>query len=260
MASLDYSAMAVLLAEQNSGVLTLTLNRPEVHNAFSADLIAALYKVFSAPMTDVRAVVLKGAGKSFCAGADLGWMREAAGYSEQDNLEDANRLSDMLNAVYCCPVPVIADVHGAAYGGGVGLVACADIAVAATGAKFMLSEVRLGLTPATISPFVLKAMGQRAASRYFLTAEGFGVDEARDCGLIHSVDGDSQALARAVANNGPDAVRAAKLLVQDFAGEPITDALRAQTAQRIAAQRAGDEGKEGIAAFLEKRAPTWRPS
>ncbi|MEO0412419.1 MAG: enoyl-CoA hydratase-related protein [Pseudomonadota bacterium] len=250
--------MSVLLADQSGPILTFTLNRPEVHNAFNAELIASLKDAFTAPMDGIRAVVLKGSGKSFCAGADLSWMREAAGYSHRENVADAGGLSDMLNAVYACPVPVIADVHGAAYGGGVGLVACADIAVAAANAKFMLSEVRLGLTPATISPFVLQAMGQRAASRYFVTAEGFSAAQAHACGLVHAIDEDAQDMAAAIANNGPEAVRAAKALVRDFAGQAITDDLRSQTANRIADRRASDEGKEGIAAFLEKRAPSWR--
>lgn len=252
--------MTVLQSDRDAGVLTLTLNRPEVHNAFNADLIEALHDAFSATMDGVRAVILKGAGKSFCAGADLTWMRAAAGFSHQENVDDAQRLSDMLHTVYSCPVPVIADVHGAAYGGGVGLAACADIAVAQAETKFMLSEVRLGLTPATISPFVLQAMGQRAASRYFVTAEGFGAAKALACGLIQEIDGDARALATAIAKNGPDAVRASKALVQDFSGKAITDDLRSQTAQRIADRRASAEGKEGIAAFLEKRSPGWRDS
>ncbi|MEM7568460.1 MAG: enoyl-CoA hydratase/isomerase family protein [Pseudomonadota bacterium] len=250
--------MSVLLSEASGPILTLTLNRPEVHNAFNAALIAALHDAFSAPPETARVIILKGTGKSFCAGGDLNWMREAAGYSHAENVADANRLSDMLDAVYRCPIPVIADVHGAAYGGGVGLVACADIAVADPSSKFMLSEVRLGLTPATISPYVLDAMGARAARRYFVTAEGFGAEEALACGLVHLIGGDATALAEKIAANGPKAVRAAKALIQDIAGQSITDDLRAQTAQRIADRRASDEGREGIAAFLEKRSPRWR--
>jgi len=252
--------MTVLIRQQSGAILTLTLNRPEVHNAFNAALIAALQNAFTHIPEGVRAIILRGEGKSFCAGADLNWMKAAAHYRHEDNVADAERLSAMLNAIYQCPVPVIADVHGAAYGGGVGLAACADIAMAKTGTKFMLSEVKLGLTPATISPFILRAMGERAAQRYFISADAFGPDVALRTGLIHGIDEDVQAIAVAIASNGPQAVQAAKALVRDVAGQAITDALRNDTAQRIADRRASDEGKEGIAAFLEKRAPGWRTS
>ncbi|MEM9289224.1 MAG: enoyl-CoA hydratase-related protein [Pseudomonadota bacterium] len=250
--------MSVLLSHQDGAVLTLTLNRPDVHNAFNAELIAALHGAFSEVPADVRAIILRGEGKSFCAGADLTWMKEASGYAREENVADAQRLSAMLNAIYQCPVPVIADVHGAAYGGGVGLTACADIAIAKTGTKFMLSEVRLGLTPATISPFVLRAMGERVAMRYFVSAEAFGPDLALRCGLLQGIDEDVDGVAKAIAANGPEAVQAAKALVRDFAGMPVDDALRDETAERIAARRASEEGREGIAAFLEKRSPAWR--
>lgn len=245
--------MTVLHSQIEAGVLTLTLNRPEVHNAFDGALIDALLDAFSAVPSDVRAIILRGAGKSFCAGADLGWMKKAATFTRAENVADAQRLSDMFYAIYSCPVPVIANVHGAAYGGGVGLAACADIAIAASDAKFMLSEVRLGLSPATISPFVVRAMGQRAASRYFLTAEGFDAQTALRCGLVHGIDEDAAAIAKAVAANGPEAVKAAKALVQDYSGKPIDDDLRADSAERITDRRVSEEGQARIMAFLERR-------
>lgn len=245
--------MSVLSKDFQNGILTLTLNRPEVHNAFNADLIAALHAAFTHVASDVRAIVLQGRGKSFCAGADLAWMKQAAQFSHAENVADAQALSDMFHAVYACPVPVVANIHGAAYGGGVGLAACADIAVATNDAKFMLSEVRLGLTPATISPFVLRAMGARTAARYFVTAEGFDAHIAQRYGLVHAIDEDAQAIAAAIAQNGPQAVKAAKRLVQDYAGRPIDDALRSDSAQRIADRRVSEEGQARITAFLERR-------
>ncbi|MEM9879835.1 MAG: enoyl-CoA hydratase-related protein [Pseudomonadota bacterium] len=250
--------MSVLLSHQTGAVLTLTLNRPNVHNAFNPELIAALHAAFSDVPADVRVIILRGEGKSFCAGADLTWMKDASRYSREENVADAQLLSAMLNTIYQCPVPVIADVHGAAYGGGVGLTACADVAIAKTGTTFMLSEVRLGLTPATISPFVLRAMGERAAMRYFVSADALGPEIALRTGLIQGIDEDVDSLAQAIAANGPEAVQAAKALVRDFAGQPIDQALRDDTAERIADRRASDEGREGIAAFLEKRTPRWR--
>jgi methylglutaconyl-CoA hydratase len=245
--------MSVLSKAFQNSILTLTLNRPEVHNALNAELIAALHAAFTDVASDVTAIVLQGQGKSFCAGADLSWMKQAAEFSHAENVADAQALSDMFYAVYACPVPVVANIHGAAYGGGVGLAACADIAVATNDAKFMLSEVRLGLTPATISPFVLRAMGARAAARYFVTAEGFDAQTAQRYSLVHSIDEDAQAIAAAITQNGPQAVKAAKSLVQDYAGRPIDDALRSDSAQRIADRRVSEEGQARITAFLERR-------
>lgn len=249
-----------------NGIARITLNRPERHNAFDEELIAALSLTFLTFGQDpaVRAVILSGAGKSFCAGADVNWMRRAADFTPAQNHEDALKLSAMLNTINTCPKPVIAHVHGSVSGGGVGLVACADMVVAEEGTSFRLSEVRLGLTPATISPFVIARIGQSHARRLFLTAEAFGPTDARAIGLIHeaAIDRDA-ALAQItywlshLQAAAPGAVADAKALIAHVAGQPITDSLRHETARRIAARRASPEGKEGLHAFLEKRAPLW---
>ncbi|MCU0890480.1 MAG: enoyl-CoA hydratase-related protein [Sandarakinorhabdus sp.] len=247
------------------GTARLTLNRPERHNAFNAALIAALTEAFTrlGAADDVRAIVLAGAGKSFSAGADLDWMREAAGWDAAQNEADAMRLSNMLAAINNCARPVIVVAHGHVTGGGVGLVACADMAVAVDGTQFRLSEVRLGLTPATISPFVIAKMGA-AARRWFLTAEAFGAEDARAMGLVNEVAIDADAAEAVVAHwlthigqAAPGAVADAKRLALDFAGQPITDELRQESARRIAARRVSAEGREGIIAFLNKGTPSW---
>ena len=249
-----------------NGLARVTLNRADVHNAFNPDMIAALTDAFAgfAENTAVRAVLLTGAGRSFSAGADLGWMKAAAGFSGQENREDALRLSAMLSTINDCPKPVIAVVHGAAFGGGVGLTAVADMTIASRDAKFSLSEVRLGLTPATISPYVLAAIGARAARRYFLTAERFDAEAAFAIGLVHSIAADRDAaIAEAevmvdeILKNAPGAVADAKGLIADFAGRPIGQEIRTATAERIAARRGTDEAKEGITAFFAKRPPAW---
>ena len=248
------------------GIARVTLNRPERHNAFDEALIAAISEAFAEieVRSDVRAVVLSGNGPSFCAGADLGWMKRAADWSEAENEADAMKLSAMLDAIDRCRAPVIVVAHGGVYGGGVGLVACADIAVATPDAKFRLSEVRLGLTPATISPFVIRAIGPRAARRYFTTAELFDAVTAHDLKLVHELADDRSgadawvdAWIKALLENAPGAVADAKALVRDLAGAPITPDLRAETARRIAARRADPEGREGVSAFLAKRRPNW---
>lgn len=253
-------------ATDSRGVATVTLNRPEVHNAFNDELIAELTSAlleFGAEAT-IRAVVVTGAGKSFSAGADLNWMRRTADYSADENRADALRAAQLMRTLDRLPKPTVARVHGAALGGGVGLVACCDIAVAADSAIFGLSEVRLGIVPAVISPYVVSAIGSRNARRYFLTAERIPANEARRIGLIHEVvasDDLDEAIERqlsAILEGGPIAVAAAKRLVAEVAGLPIDDALTATTADRIAALRASEEGREGIAAFLEKRRPAWR--
>lgn len=247
------------------GTARLTLNRPERHNAFNADLIAALTEAFTrlGHSADVRAIVLAGAGKSFSAGADLDWMRAAASFSEAENQADAMRLSDMLAAINDCPKPVIVVAHGHVTGGGVGLVACADMAVAIEGTQFRLSEVRLGLTPATISPFVMAKIGA-AARRWFLTAEAFGSEQALQMGLVSETAIDADAAQAVVAHwlahigqAAPGAVADAKRLALDFAAADITDDLREDTARRIAARRVSAEGREGIGAFLNKGKPSW---
>lgn len=245
------------------GVAHITLNRPERHNAFNEDVIAALTAAF-AEARAVRAIVLRGAGPSFCAGADLDWMKRAADWSPEENEADARRLSDMLAAIDASPAPVIVVAHGGVYGGGVGLVACADLAVATPDAKFRLSEVRLGLTPATISPFVLAAIGARNARRYFATAELFDAVTAHDIGLVHELADDERgaeawvdAWLKHILEAAPGAVADAKALVRDFAGKPIIEPLRGDSARRIAARRADPEGREGVSAFLSKRKPNW---
>lgn len=247
------------------GTARLTLNRPERHNAFNAELIAALTEAFTrlGGADEVRAIVLAGRGRSFSAGADLDWMRAAAGWDAATNEEDAMRLSDMLAAINDCPKPVIAVAHGNVTGGGVGLVACADMAVAVEGTMFRLSEVRLGLTPATISPFVLARIGARAR-RWFVTAEAFTAGAAQAIGLVDEVAIDADAAEAVVAHwlthigqAAPGAVADAKRLALDFAGQPISDELREESARRIAARRVSDEGREGIAAFLNKGTPSW---
>lgn len=248
------------------GVARVALDRPERHNAFDEALIAAITAAFTALGADpaVRAIILSGNGKSFCAGADIAWMRRAGSWTEAENHADALKLSAMLLAIDTCPKPVIARVHGVVAGGGVGLVACADMAVAIEGTQFRLSEVRLGLTPATISPFVVAKIGAGQARRWFLTAEGFGARDAERIGLTHETAIDDAAADAVVTNwlahlssAAPGAVADAKTLVADVAGQAITDDLRALTAARIAARRASAEGREGLAAFFDKRKPEW---
>lgn len=248
------------------GIAHVTLNRPERHNAFDETLIEALTQAFTrlGETPAVRAVILSGHGKSFCAGADVSWMRRAADYTPAQNQADAEALSAMLAAINACPKPVIARVHGAVSGGGVGLIACADMVVAEENTVFRLSEVRLGLTPATISHFVLAKIGAAQARRFFLTAESFGPETAQRIGLIHETAIDRDAANAQVLHwlahlraAAPGAVADAKALIATVAGQPITPELRTKTARRIAARRASPEGKEGLHAFLEKRSPNW---
>ena len=246
--------MAGLRSEREGHVLLVTLARPERRNAFDAELIADLTEAF-ADVGDARAVVLAGEGPSFCAGADVEWQRSAIDLSFDENVEDAMRLYRMCETIDRCPAPVIARVHGYALGGGSGLVACSDVAVAAPDATFGFSEVRLGIAPAVISPFVVARIGARAR-RYFTTGERFGSETAVRIGLVDEVaDEPGDAVARIVGDvlqSGPAAARAAKRLVLDppGAGE--------QLARIAAGLRSGDEGQEGLRAFLEKREPTWR--
>ncbi len=254
-----------LTLDTAGSVATITLTRPEVRNAFNEQAIAELTAAFSAlgQVDGIRAIVLAATGTAFCAGADLNWMKKMAHYSEDENRADAMQLANMLHTIYTCPKPVVAKVHGDCYAGGMGLVAACDIAVAAEDSHFCLSEVKLGLIPATISPYVIKAMGENAARRYFLTAERFNAREALRIGLVQEVataatlDGQVDAIASALAANSPNAVREAKALVRDIAGQPVTDTLVADTAHRIAQIRASEEGREGVASFLEKRKPSW---
>jgi methylglutaconyl-CoA hydratase len=246
----------------------VTLNRPEVRNAFNAELIAELTEAFTtlAARSDLRAIVLAAEGKAFCAGADLNWMEAMAEFSWEENHADATRLADMLWAIYSCPVPIIARVQGDVYAGGVGLVACADVVVAVDAAGFCLSEAKLGLLPATIGPYVVKALGEQASRRYFVTAERFSAADAKGLGLVHEVvsadvlDAKVDELVAAICANGPAAVRACKRLVKDVAVRPLTPELRDNTARRIADIRASDEGREGVQSFLNKRKPSWLAS
>ena len=248
-------------------VAQVFLNRPEVRNAFNQTSIAELTGVFSglAQDAELRAIVLGGHGKAFCAGADLGWMRQMADYTWEQNRADAQALADMLWTIYRCPVPIVGRIHGDCYAGGVGLAAVCDVLVAAEGVNFCLSEARLGLLPATISPYVIRALGEQASKRYFVTAERFSAARAQALGLVHEVcaadalDTRVDELVTALVANGPMAVRACKALVQDVAGQPITAVLREETARRIADVRASAEGREGVQSFLNKRTPAWLP-
>lgn len=244
---------------------TVTLNRPDVRNAFNETTIAELALAFDQLGRNdiVRAIVLAANGPAFCAGADLNWMKKMAGYTHAENSKDALQLADMLRTIYLCPKPVVAKVQGDCYAGGMGLVAACDVVVAAEEASFCLSEVKLGLIPATISPYVIKAMGENAARRYFLTAERFSAQEALRIGFAHEVaaagelDAKVAAIVKALVSNSPNAVGQAKALVREIAGRPVDQALVADTAERIAHIRASGEGREGVASFLEKRKPSW---
>jgi methylglutaconyl-CoA hydratase len=255
----------MLTVEQSGAIATITLDRPELRNAFNDELIAEI----SAAMRhlgshdSVRCIVLAANGPAFCAGADLNWMKRMAGYSRHENLADAGALAEMLHGLYACPKPTIAKVQGDVYAGGMGLVAACDMAVAVDSANFCLSEVKLGLIPATISPYVIRAMGARAAHRYFLTAERFGAAEALRIGFVHEValpeqlDAKVDELAQALVSAGPEAVKACKRLVRHVAGQDISPALVARTVEGIADIRASAEGREGVQAFLQKRKPNW---
>jgi methylglutaconyl-CoA hydratase len=247
------------------GIATVTLNRPEVRNAFNDEVIAELTAtiVEYGARPEVRCIVLAGNGPSFCAGADLNWMKRMASYTYDENLSDARALAQMLRVLYRCEKPTIARVQGDAYAGGMGLVAACDVAIAVDTANFCLSEVKLGLIPATISPYVIRAMGPRAAHRYFLTAERFGAAEAHRIGFVHDVvkadelDVKVRDVAQAFVAAGPAALKACKALVQDVAGEEIDHALIERTVKGIADIRVSDEGREGIQSFLGKRKPNW---
>ncbi len=244
---------------------TITLTQPEVRNAFSDEVIAEITAAFRevGAREDVRAVVLAAEGPAFCAGANLNWMRRMADYTRDENLADAGKLAEMLRVIYECEKPTIARVQGDAYAGGMGLVAACDMAVAADTAGFCLSEVKIGLIPATISPYVIRAMGARAAHRYFLTAERFDAQEALRIGFVHEVvaadqlDARVDALVKALASGSPNAMRAAKRLVLQVAGREIDAGLIAATVEGIADIRASSEGREGVQSFLQKRKPSW---
>jgi methylglutaconyl-CoA hydratase len=249
----------------DAGVSTVTLNRPDVRNAFNDEVIAEVTAVFLelGHRPEVRCVVLAASGTAFCAGADLNWMKRMASYSRDENLDDATALARMLEVIYQCPKPTIAKVQGDVYAGGLGLVAACDIAIAADTAHYCVSEVRIGLIPATISPYLLRAIGARAAHRWFLTAERFGAAQATACGLVHEavpagdLDARVAALAHTLVQAGPEAIKACKTLLHDVAGQEMSDSLLQDTAERIADIRVTPEGREGIGAFLDKRKPNW---
>jgi methylglutaconyl-CoA hydratase len=247
-------------------VAEVWLNRPDVRNAFNDEVIAELTQTFQqlAAQPELRVVLLSGRGKAFCAGADLNWMRAMADYSWEQNRADAQRLADMLWTLDQCPVPVVGRVQGDCYAGGMGLASICDVLVASSNVTFCLSEARLGLLPATISPYVIRAMGAQAARRYFTTAERLSAAQAHAMGLVHelcepeALDAKVAEIVATLVANGPAAVKACKQLVRDVAGQDITEALRAETARRIADIRASDEGKEGLQSFLGKRSPNWQ--
>ncbi|MEO5862157.1 MAG: enoyl-CoA hydratase/isomerase family protein [Burkholderiales bacterium] len=246
-------------------ILTITLNRPDIHNAFDDRLIDELMQALrsAAQNPDVRLVVLTGTGKSFSAGADLNWMRRMAVYTEEENYHDAMALGELMGTLNRLPKPTIARVNGSAYGGGVGLIACCDIAIGVTEAQFALSETKLGLIPAVISPYVVAAIGEKKSRRYFLTGERFSAAEARAFGLLNEIVPADQldlAVTRVAAlllEAGPIAQAEAKDLISAVAHRPVTDSLITDTAERIARVRISPEGQEGLAAFLDKRKPNW---
>ena len=248
-----------------AGIATVTLNRPEVRNAFNDEVIAELSATVAeyGARPEVRCIVLAGNGPAFCAGADLNWMKRMAGYTYDENVADARALAQMLRVLYRCEKPTIARVQGDTYAGGMGLVAACDIAVSVDTANYCLSEVKLGLIPATISPYVIRAMGARAAHRHFLTAERFNAAEAHRIGFVHEVvkadelDAKVNEIAQAFVVAGPAAVKACKALVQDVAFEEIDHGLVERTVKGIADIRVSDEGREGIQSFLGKRKPNW---
>ncbi len=258
---------ANLVIEKKAGRATVALDRPQIRNAFDDVLIGELTAAFRALDADasVRVVVLAGNGPAFCAGADLNWMKRMAGYTYDQNLADAAALAEMLAALDRMAKPIVARVHGAAFAGGVGLVAACDIAIGTTEAKFCLSEAKLGLSPATISPYVVRAMGERMARRYFLSAEVFGAEEALRIGLLSGLvapgelDATIDALVGHLLAGGPAALAKIKDLIAAVSSGPVDEAMISDTAKRIAEIRVSPEGREGIASFLEKRKPSWAP-
>ena len=253
------------LIRPSAHVAEVWLNRPDVRNAFNDEVIAELTQTFAqlSADPDLRVVLLAARGKAFCAGADLNWMRAMADYSWEQNRADAQKLADMLWTLDQCPVPVVGRLQGDCYAGGMGLASICDVLVASNNVTFCLSEARLGLLPATISPYVIRAMGEQAARRYFVTAERFSAAQAHALGMVHelceiqALDAKVAEIVAALVANGPAAVKACKQLVRDVAGQPISAELRAETARRIADIRASEEGKEGLQSFLGKRPANW---
>lgn len=257
--------MKHLITSIANHIARITLNRPDVRNAFNDDVIAELTQAFKDMGANpaVRCIVLAAEGSAFCAGADLNWMRRMADYNYDENINDAGKLAEMLRVIATCPKPTIARVQGDTYAGGTGLVAACDIAVAADSAFFCVSEVKIGLIPATISPYLIRAMGVRAAQRYWLTAERFSASDALVMGLVSQVvsmdalDAAVDGLCKALCSASPDAVRATKKLIESVVEKPITRDLIAYTVKEIATVRSSLQGKEGVQAFLQKRSPNW---
>jgi methylglutaconyl-CoA hydratase len=255
----------VLFSVDRYGVATVTLNNPDKHNAFDDKIIAQLTVIFMelAKRDDINVMILASTGKSFSAGADLGWMKRMASYSYEENLSDANALAHMLSALNFLPQTTIAQIQGAAFGGAVGLASCCDIVIASNKASFCLSEVKLGLIPATISPYVVNAIGQKASRRYFQTAERFFADKAQQLGLVDEIvnleelENTVNNMVVTLLNNGPQAVRQAKKLALDVAYQDINLELLSMTSERIASIRVSDEGQEGLTAFFEERPANW---
>jgi methylglutaconyl-CoA hydratase len=256
---------AVVISQPSPHIAQVSLSRPDVRNAFNDVMIAEITQAFRTlgAQDDVRCIVLAAEGPAFCAGADLNWMRQMADYTREENLADAATLAEMLRVMYACPKPTVARVQGDVYAGGMGLVAACDIAVSAETAQYCLSEVKLGLIPATISPYVVRAMGTRAAHRYFLTAERFSAAQALHMGFVHEVvsadqlDAKVAEITAALSSASPNAVKVCKKLLQDVAGQEISQPLIAQTVAGIADIRSSPEGKEGVSSFLQKRKPGW---
>lgn len=246
-------------------IARITLNRPDVRNAFDDEVIAELTRAFTevGASPEVRCIVLAANGSAFCAGADLNWMKRMANYSRDENLADAAKLAQMLRTIHECPKPTIARIQGDVYAGGLGLVATCDIAIAAQTAGFCVSEVRIGLIPATISPYLIRAMGARAAHRYFLTAERFDAAEALRIGFVHeavaadALDAKVAQIAKSLIGMSPNAIKECKQLLREVAGREIDAALIERTVAGIADIRASEEGREGVQAFLQKRKPKW---
>ena len=255
----------VITQIDSRGIARVILNNPDKHNAFDDQMIIKLTEAFEAVATnsDVRIMLLQSEGKSFSAGADLGWMKRMARYSYQQNLSDAHALAAMLKALHQMPIPTIARVQGAAFGGALGLISCCDIAVASSKASFALSEVKIGLVPSTISPYVIAAIGERHAKRYFMTAERFDANTALQISLVHEaveerfLDDKVEQLITMILSNGPEAVVAAKQLVFAISGKAIDSTLIEHTCEVIAGIRVSAQGQEGLNAFLDKRKPHW---
>ena len=263
----DYSGDRLLVTRRKDGVAVVTLNRPEVRNAFDDVSIALLHKAFQEFAADkkIRAVVLRGEGKDFCAGADIQWMRKAADYSMAQNKADAKKLEAMIRAIDECPVPVLARIQGNCFGGSLGLIAAADIVVAAKNTVLCFSETRIGILPAVVATWVIPKIGTSQARRYFLTAERFDAVHAQRIGLVHQVvepedlDDEINSFLEDILHNGPQSLRAAKRLIRNIQFASTLDGRVAIAAEALAEARASKEGKEGLSAFLEKRRPAWVP-